>query len=153
MRVGDLVSDVSGCITKEKFIAGRTLAEIERILGFHAGRFSRGIIVVALTDLPCNFDLAAYSNVAKHRHSAPTGLDIAKIKADVVKTWSTCGFERLVKVRPLIPHNQNMSPDLQYPPGYGAPQWNSRDLLRGKIVGVVADYPFGRYVVADVVRW
>ena len=37
MKAGDIVS-VSGCITKEKFIAGRTLIEIEKVLGFHGGR-------------------------------------------------------------------------------------------------------------------
>ena len=65
MNVGDIIS-VSGCITKEKFLAGRPLAEIEKILGFHPGRLSGGIAVVALTELPSleQFDLAAYSNAA-----------------------------------------------------------------------------------------
>jgi hypothetical protein len=81
IRVGDVVS-VSGCITKEKFIAGRTLAEIEKVLGFHSGRLSGGITVVALTELPSiqQFDVASYANVATHRHQVPAGLDIAKIK-------------------------------------------------------------------------
>ena len=51
MKIGDIVS-VSGCITKEKFIAGRTLAEIEKMLGLHSGRLSGGIAVVAVTQLP-----------------------------------------------------------------------------------------------------
>jgi hypothetical protein len=103
MNVGDIVS-VSGCITKEKFIAGRTLVEIEKILGFHAGRLSGGISVVALTELPSlqQFDLAAYSNVAAHRHQTPVGLDIDKIKADAKASWAITGFERLVKVRPVL---------------------------------------------------
>ncbi|HTA68618.1 MAG TPA: hypothetical protein VK776_10085 [Bryobacteraceae bacterium] len=153
MNVGDIVS-VSGCITKEKFIAGRTLAEIEKILGFRAGRFAGGIAVVVLTELPGlqQFDLAAYSNVATHRHRTPAGLNIDKLKADAKASWATTGFERLVKVRPAVGHDEKMDPDIQYPPGQGAPQWIAKVLLRGKVVAVVTDYPKGRYVAADAVR-
>src|ERR1700733_14537799 len=65
MKVGDQIS-VSGFITKEKFIAGRTLAEAEKILGFHAGRFSHGVAIAVLMELPDmqHFKLAAYSNIA-----------------------------------------------------------------------------------------
>jgi hypothetical protein len=62
MNVGDIVS-VSGCITKEKFIAGRTLVEIEKILGFHAGRLSGGIAVVV--SLNCR---ACSSSTSQHIH-------------------------------------------------------------------------------------
>jgi hypothetical protein len=153
MRVGDVVS-VSGCITKEKFIAGRTLAEIEKILGFHSGRLSGGITVVALTELPGiqHFDVASYSNIATHRHQVPAGLDIEKIKAEAMKTWATAGFERLVKVLPALRHDPAVNPDIQYPPGYGAPQWVAKTSLRGKVVGVVTDYPNGRYVATDAAR-
>lgn len=122
MKVGDIVH-VRGCITKEKFIAGRTLAEIEKILGFHSGRLSGGITVVAMIELPGvqQFDVASYSNVATHRHRIPKGLDIEKIKAEAVKTWATTGFERLVKVLPALRHDPAMNPDIQYPPGHGAP--------------------------------
>jgi hypothetical protein len=51
MKVGDPTTD-SGCFTHEKFIAGRSLIEIERILGFHSGRLASGIVVVALQELP-----------------------------------------------------------------------------------------------------
>ena len=90
MKVGDVVS-ISGCITKEKFIAGRTLAEIEKILGFQNGRLSGGIAIVALTELPSiqQFDVAAYSNVATHRHQVPVGLNIDKIKSEAMRTWAT----------------------------------------------------------------
>lgn len=153
MNLGDVVS-VSGCITKEKFIAGRTLAEIEKILGFQTGRLSGGITVVALTELPSmqQFDIAAYSNVATHRHQVPAGLNIDKIKSEAMKTWATTGFERLVKVLPEIRHNPALNPDIQYPPGHGAPQWLAKSSLRGKVVGVVKDYPNGRYAPAGTAR-
>ena len=153
MNVGDIVT-VSGCVTKDKFIAGRTLAEIEKILGFHRGRLSGGIAVVVLTELPDieEFDLAAYSNVATHRHKTPGGLNIEKIKANAKATWTTIGFERLVKVLPALRHDPAMNPDIQYPPGYGAPQWIAKVSLRGRVVAVITDYPNGRYLAADAVR-
>ncbi len=60
MKVGDQIS-VSGFITKEKFIAGRTLAEVEKVLGFHAGRLSQGVAIAVLMELPGmqQFELAA----------------------------------------------------------------------------------------------
>ena len=153
MNIGDIIS-VSGCITKEKFIAGRSLAEIEKILGFHKGRLAGGMAVVALQELPAvqHFDLAAYSNVATHRHRTPGGLNIDKLKADASTGWSTFGFERLVKVLPTIRHSHAMEPDVQYPPGQGAPQWISKVPLMAKVVALVSDYPDGRYVAADVAR-
>lgn len=149
MKVGDLTT-VSGCITKEKFIAGRTLLEIEKILGFHHGRLLGGIAVVALTELPAvqSFDLAGYSNVATHRGVPPTGLDIEKLKTQARATWSTNGFERLVKVLPATRHDPNMNPDTQYPPGQGAPQWVAKTPLRGTVVAVITNYPNGRFVPA-----
>jgi hypothetical protein len=153
MKVGDIVS-VSGCITKEKFIAGRTLAEIEKILGFHRGRLASGIAVVVLSELPDlqSFDLAAYSNVATHRLQTPAGLDLQKVKANAKASWTLTGFERLVKVLSALRHAPDMHPDLQYPPGHGAPQWIAKVPLRGTVVAVVTDYPNGLYLAADAVR-
>ena len=50
MNIGDTIS-VRGCITKEKFLLRRSLRDLERILGFHPGRLSRGITVAALLRL------------------------------------------------------------------------------------------------------
>lgn len=150
MHIGDIVW-VSGCFTQEKFIVGRTLAEIERILGFHARRLSAGIAVVALLDLPGiqQFDLAAYSNVATHRMVMPEGLNLEKLKSNAKAAWTTTGFERVVKVLPATRHDPLMNPDMQYPPGRGAPQWIANVKLQAKVVGLVTAYPGGRYVAAD----
>lgn len=153
MNIGDIVT-VSGCITKEKFIAGRTLAEIERILGFRSARFFGGIAVVALQQLPGmrQFELAGYSNVATRRRKKSADLNIDRIKTNAMVTWSTTGFERLVKVIPARSHDPNMKPDTQYPPGQGAPLWIATVPLPGRVVGIVTDYPKGRYLVADAAR-
>ena len=154
MNVGDVIS-VTGCVTKEKFIIGRTLVEIEKILGFHAGRLSGGVAMVALSELPGidQFELAAYSNVATHRFKAPDGFNLAKIKADAKLSWAITGPERLVKALPTVRHNGTMDPDIQYPPGQGAPQWLVKIPLKAKVVALVTDYPNGRYRAADVVRF
>ena len=103
MNAGDLIQ-ISGCFGKDKYIAGRTLREVEDILGFHAGRLAQGMIVAALLDLPRldQFELAAYSNVATHRHVTPGGLDITRVKMNAMASWAVSGFDRLVKVLPNI---------------------------------------------------
>jgi len=146
MRVGDAVK-VSGYITKEKFLAGRTLPEIEDILGYRRGRFAKGIVVVHPTRLPLasEFDLAAYSMVAEHHYAQPGGLDIGKVKQNAAASWALSGLERLVKVWPNTPHDRELEPDIQYPPGRGAPQWKLTARLDGVVVDVVERYPEGRY--------
>lgn len=153
MKIGDLTL-VAGCITKEKFVAGRTLRQIETILGFHRGRFGQGITVVALLELPAidEFDLAAYSNIATHRFKMPADLNIEKLKTEARISWAVSGFERLVKVLPDVRHNPSLDPDVQYPPGHGAPQWVAKRPLRGRVVAIVTEYPNGRYVASDSAR-
>ena len=51
MKINDIML-VRGCITQEHYIKGRSLGELERILGFEKGRLENGIIVAALIQLP-----------------------------------------------------------------------------------------------------
>ena len=141
------VTFVSGYVTKDKFIRGRTIQQIAQILGFHPGRFRSGIAVVRLDRLPTlsEFELAAYSITAEHRFQQPTGLDIEKIKKMAAESWSLMGLERLVKVRPITPHDPDLPPDWQYPPGLGAPQWKVTSRLPGTVVDLIEAYPEGRY--------
>jgi len=41
-----------------------------------------------------------------------------------------------------------MSPDLQYPPGRGAPQWIVKSPILGRVVAMVTGYRNGRYFAA-----
>ena len=145
MKVGDTVP-VSGCVVQEKFVAGRTLAQIEKILGFHGGRLSQGMTVVGLVRLPAmsEFKVAGYTNVATHRQATPGGLDVEKIKAIARGSWATSGTARLVKVFPTIRNDPSMDPDIQYPPGQGAPQWILSSQVAGKVLAVVTGYPDAR---------
>lgn len=146
MKIGDIV-EVSGCFTKNKYIAGRSLREIEKILGFHPGRFAQGITVVSFKKLPTlqQFHLAGYSNVATHRFKTPADLNIERLKAEALATWSITGLERLVKVLPAVAHSSQMEPDIQYPHGQGAPQWIANVRLPAEVIGLITHYPNGIY--------
>ena len=146
MAVGQPLN-VSGCVTKEKYLRGKTLEQIEQLLGFHKGRLLKGMTVVALSRLPQSneFELGAYTQVASHRYQQPTGLDIGKIKQMAQESWSTTGLERLVKVLPAIRHDASIDPDVQYPPGQGVPQWVVKVAIPGTIVAEVTGYPGAKY--------
>src|SRR6476661_2286058 len=119
---------VKGCITQEKYIKGRTLPELERILGYHTERFLKGIVVAALLQTPSKtqFELLGYTQVAEHRFNMDRlkSLDVSKLKESLIQiTFTTVGTDRLVKVLPNTPHAEYMNNDEQYPPGWGIPQW------------------------------
>ncbi|WHQ68592.1 hypothetical protein [Methylorubrum extorquens] len=122
--IGDMI-DVTGYVTQDKFLVGRTMSEIEAILGFHGGRLAHGATFAKLSVLPKvgEFELAALSITAQHRYQLPTGYDISRLKQIAMSVWSLSGPDRLVKVRPVIPHDPSLSDDEQYPPSMEAPQW------------------------------
>ncbi len=142
---------IKGCITKEICLSGRTLSEIERILGFHKGRLAKGMVVLALTRKPKanEFEFGGYTQVASHHFEENYGgvaLDESKAKENIIKNvFKTHGPNRLVKVLPNIRHDLAMSDDHQYPPGLGVPQWNLTKEIEMKVVGIVNEYPDGRY--------
>ena len=133
---------VTGCITQEKYIKGRSLTDIERILGFHAGRLNEGMVVAALQQIPAKdqFQLLGYTQVAEHRFntSALKGLDSDELKETVRQnTFSLYGVNRLIKVMPNIRHQQLMKDDDQYPPGSGVPQWKLTSPVYAIVVAIV----------------
>ncbi|MBI4903099.1 MAG: hypothetical protein HY820_05650 [Acidobacteria bacterium] len=144
MKVGDKLS-IRGYVTKLKFINGRDLQSIERILGFQAGRFQLGMWVIRLDRLPeaHEFDVASYSMVAEHRHQVPAGLNIARIKQLARESWSLTGGDSLVKIIAVVGHNPALNPDDQYPPGAGAPQWKLIVPIAATVVAEVTRYPSG----------
>ena len=114
-----------GCFTQDKFLAGRTLREIEKRLGFQEGRLSKGGIVVALIQLPQKgeFRVAGYTNVSLHNFRMPPGLDPDVLERNAMEQWQLTGRNRLVKVIPRIPHDKGIEADTQYPHADGVPQW------------------------------
>src|ERR1700694_1585741 len=113
MKVGDNAF-VSGYITQDKFILGRTLEEMEQILGFQHNRFQEGVYVLTLNRLPSQseFQLAAYSMIAEHRFKMPTDLNIDKIKQNAAGAWALSGGNRLVKVRTVALHDPKLDLDI-----------------------------------------
>lgn len=146
LSIGDRTR-VKGYVTKEKLLKGKTVGEIERILGYHVGRLRSGATFLALvrTPIPGEFSLGGYSQVADHRATPPTGLDLDKIAQLAAASFATHGGGRLVKVFPSNAHNPAMGNDEQYPPGAGCPQWKLIREIEATVTAVVADYPNGRY--------
>lgn len=143
------IIQIKGCITQEKYLKGRSLSEIERILGFHAGRLKSGMTVAALQQIPQNnqFELLGYTQVAEHRHKPinPKELDVNKLK-EIVRTtvFSLSGPNKLVKVIPGVSHNPTLGDDEQYPSGEGVPQWKITTPLQAKVI--VKVLPGERYI-------
>lgn len=136
------IISVSGCITQEKFMKGRTLPELEWLLGFHAGRLEEGIVVAVLLKVPeiNQFELLGYTQVAEHKFSpdALNGLDVDKLKQMIHEnTFTTVGTNRLVKIMSNTPHSEHMSSDEQYPPGEGVPQWKLTSKEEAEVVAIL----------------
>jgi hypothetical protein len=64
VKLGDVVP-VGGCVVSAKFVLGRPLATIEKILGLNPGELRSGGALLRLTRFPATteFDLAGYTNV------------------------------------------------------------------------------------------
>jgi hypothetical protein len=141
MNLNEMI-EVRGCITQERYIKGRSLPELERLLGFEKGRLDKGIVVAALIQLPNinQFELLGYTQVAEHKFKGidPKKLDVAKLKEMVMKeAFTLVGYKRLVKVIANTPHNAKVDNDTQYPPGQGIPQWKLTSPLPARVAAIV----------------
>jgi len=132
-----------GCFTQDKFIAGRSLKEIETNIGFREGRLSQGGIVLALTQLPMKvqFHVAGYTNVSLHNFVIGNGLDANVLERNAMAQWELTGPNRLVKVLPAIPYEPGLDPDEQYPRARGIPQWLVLVEMPCIVAGVLSTYP------------
>ena len=141
------IAKARGCFTLDKFIAGRTLKEIEKNLGFEEGRLARGGVVLALSQLPQKgeFEVAGYTNVSLHRFQMPAGLDVDVLKRNAMEMWELTGRNRLVKVVPTILHDPQKDPDEQYPHARGVPQWKVTVELPCFVAATLSGYPDGIY--------
>lgn len=139
---------VSGFVTLKKFLAGKSLQQIESLLGFHQGRLRLGATIAELQYIPsaAEFDLAGYSQVADHRFNKGVlnGFDQSKLKTMVHDVWSQPG-EKLVKIIATTRHDPNMTNDDQYPPGQGVPQWKLIAQKPATVTAILSDYSKGVY--------
>ena len=136
-----------------KFIAGQTLPEIERRLGFRTDRLSGGAFIAQASELPglYAFNPMAYSQISGDRFQTNGNYDANKANAlfpntDAIKLreivlgiWPLSGPDSLVKVLPVIAHSATET----YPPGSGVPQWEITAPIRSRVVAFVQ--PYGRF--------
>jgi len=139
--------DAKGCFTQDKYLAGRSLREIEKVIGFQEGRLSHGGLVVALTQLPGRgqFRCVGYTNVSMHNFQMPKDLDPSVLEKNAIEAWQLTGRNRLVKVLPTTRHDPGLHPDVQYPHANGIPQWDVSVELPCIVAGNLSDYPEGIY--------
>jgi hypothetical protein len=135
-----------GYITDARFLWGN-IAELERKLGYHSGRLTKGFFLAHLLRIPHfnEFNLAGYSNTPGHRFVMPGGLDSDKLKAMARKEMMRIGCRRLVKIIPITPHDASMPDDEQYPPGLGVPQWELTHPLLMRIFQFVDGKKYGEF--------
>jgi hypothetical protein len=143
---------LTGFFTSQDWLRGKTLPEIERLLGYGPGRLStQGAAVYAFTRIPedWEFEVAGYTNVSGGMKTDPswdaadkaaaayyqkTGLQSsqARLKTNARATMTVNGSNRLIKVKPLLDGNS-------YPPGLGIPQWRVSDAAarQGTLSGIL----------------
>ncbi|NKC32817.1 hypothetical protein [Falsiroseomonas selenitidurans] len=164
LQVGDF-TQATGFFTRLIAVVGQPPNELERRLGFHAGRLAQGWMLLALKEAiaPGEFAFAGYTNSAGGRTAAtlpsgvtlPVGIDEAMrsrsseidrrlgagwygAQRSLAESFVLTGPQRIVKVVPRMRHMAAMPDEEQYPPGSGVPQWI---LLKPK-----------RFIVAAIVR-
>lgn len=152
-KIGKILN-VKGFFTQYRYIQGRTLAELESILGYEQGRLEDGIMGGFLMKIPTppEFELYGYSQVAGHKWDSPdhhshhqrNSVDRNYLKKYLSnEVFTLTGPLSLVKVFPIIRHDSSKGNDEQYPPGSGVPQWSLTSELPIKITTVVKNYPNG----------
>jgi hypothetical protein len=147
-----------GFFTSQKWLLGKTLSEIELLVGYRPGRLSTlGVSVYGFTRVPENweFEVTGYTNVsggmtmdpawvAADRNAAAYYAKFGMRSSETVlkdnarASMMISGRNRLIKVKPLLD-----DPFDPYPPGQGIPQWHvskiaaERGTLHGELLVVV----------------
>ena len=151
MKVGETIK-AKGYITQLHFVAGKSGAQLEKLLGYKAGRLGFGWALLHLTKLPrpSDFRFRGYTQMSggipmghlKNREDAKTAEqllreqvdDIVKLKERIIRdTFRISGAKRLVKVIP----NRKPSGSRDYPPGQGIPQWELVSAMPFRVAAVI----------------
>jgi hypothetical protein len=145
---------LEGDFSKALYYRGQPANEVERRIGYRAGRLRNGWWLMFLTVLPAvdQFEYRGYSQMSRgieqghlpQNRWAPTaedrlgraGNDLKAMKQKTLaEMFRLSGHERLAKVRPVA--REHGDPDVaDYPPGTGIPQWT----LTKPLVWVAAAY-------------
>lgn len=131
-----------GFFTSQKWVSGKSLSELEGLIGYRPGRLgSQGASVYAFNRVPENweFDVKGYTNVsggmnidpkwlaadaAAAGYYAKTGMRSSEtvLKDNARASMTVTGPNRLIKIKPILD-----DPSDPYPPGMGIPQWRVSD--------------------------
>jgi hypothetical protein len=145
MKVGT-TEKLYGNVTTLNWIGPRPPREIERNLGYGAGRLSAGYWVVllkqSLTPLDFEFDgitLRSGGRLGLPGQTASQDAMRVRVHDQAIAQHGTAGYEemqrralqtvklagaeRIAKVVPVTRHADDMPPASQYPPGGGGLQW------------------------------
>jgi len=145
----------TGDVTQNRWVGARSGRELERNLGFGAGRLARGWAVLLLWQQlqPADFDSSGITLRSGGREGLPADTPEADkarrrvsvaIKAErgkdgyvelqrrALSTITETGPDRIVKVIPVARHSETMMPSEQYPMGGGGLQWTLKKHSRVK---------------------
>lgn len=146
--------NLKGYVTKKSFVWRKSSAQLEKILGYKAGRLCGGWALLYLSKKPKNsswLELRGTTDLpnggkdfwaelgriptreekARREFGKSLGVDI--IKAMEISNLSVSGTDRLCKVIPMDPPSGNKD----YPPGSGAPQWELKKHCKFKVVALI----------------
>ncbi|WP_165250581.1 hypothetical protein [Paludisphaera soli] len=145
---------VTGYITRERWVLGKTPREMAWLLGFDERRMAEGAEIFALLMLPSN-DHFAFVGHTHWSGGKPAGGPVelwpaqyeeidrrfmrgpeVRAKDNVRATWTLTGPDRLIKVETKTKHDKNLPSKVQYPPGAGVEQWK---LLVGCLAELVRE--------------
>ncbi len=145
MIAGDYV-ETGGNITQLKAVAARAPRNVELSLGYGIGRLAAGygILLLAGTLSPGEFELDGITLRSGGRAGLPADTAADDLKRERVhdavlrergvngyralqqmalRAIAITGPDRIAKIRPVTPHDDDMKPSLQYPMGGGGLQW------------------------------
>jgi len=156
MEIGNSIT-VTGFVTQRKNLSGKSLDEIERLLGYSKMRLAAGVIIAALNRLPeqDEFHIAGYSQVASHHtdeqygKNLQTKYDMKIVTRNLYKNeWGLTGQNQLIKVMPVIRHSAEMEKDKDhyYPPGSGVSQWKLTTPINATVIAVLINYPNDKFI-------
>lgn len=143
--------DSAGCITRLRDLIGQEPGELEKRIGYHAGRLANGYWIALLKSSlqPADFVHAGYTHFSGGRIGAPDlqkrpfidakrppvqdqlaqrlgAGGVASMQQKTVGHIPLTGLDRMAKVLPAIPHSSDMDKDanqpVQYPVGSGIMQ-------------------------------
>jgi hypothetical protein len=143
--------NVKGFIVPLEFIAGLSLADLERALGLATGRLDRGAAFALLNDIPFEHELQYFGDTRapEHRFEEWRNKRIERKEIDNAGyAYLQAARPKLIKVIALKSHDPMLTNDQNWPPGFGAMQYKLLVEKQAMVIDVVWNYPHGRFSYA-----